>query len=157
MSENQQVTQPAPETGRSVMEEKFAKMRKDFSAEINEGVHLLRDIKQLIRAKIVFLSLRQRLLEENHTLLDNHNKFAKKFRELKSVKILESMQSMQLRMNEREKDKYLDGTPELSKLKGAMDVIQNQSNFYSESIKTVDQVLFNLKVRMDIEKMLGGE
>jgi hypothetical protein len=39
--------------------------------------------------------------------------------------------------------------------KEMMDLIENQINFFNESIKTVDNVLFGLKTRVEIEKTLG--
>ena len=150
MSEN-------PTQARQTIEERFAIQRREFSNEIMTSAQMLRNVREIVTAKVNFLSLRQRLLEEHHTIIENYNKQAKKYREAKSEELLNTSNNMQVRFNEREKDKFIDGQPRISQIKAAMDLLQNQSNFLSESIKTVDQVLFNLKVRIDVEKMLNGD
>lgn len=157
MAENQLPQAEPKKQKKEEIELKFEGLRKSFSQEVYIGVSMLEDIKTLIKAKVHFLSLRQKLLEENHTLIDNFNKISKQYRDFKSQEIIAVTSNLQLRLNEREKDKYLDGTPNLSRLKSILDMIDNQSKFYSETIKTVDQVLFSLKVRMDVEKMLNGD
>lgn len=151
MSEQQQ------KTSKQVIEEKFSAQRRDYSNEILTAVHMLEDVRQLVKAKVIFLSTRQRLLEDHHMVIENYNKQAKKYRELKAQEIMNASNNMAVRLNEREKDKYIDGQPTISSIKAAMDLLQNQSNFLSESIKTIDQVLFSLKVRIDVEKMLNGD
>lgn len=138
------------------IEEKFSIQRKKYTNEIVEAIPLLSDIKTLVKAKVTFLTLRQRLLEDNHAIMENYNKLAKSYRENKSLKLVDASQNMQIRLNEREKEKYIDGLPEVSKIKSALDILDTQSKFLNESLKTVDQVLFGLKVRVDTEKILLG-
>lgn len=141
---------------KTTIEEKFAIQRKTYSDEIAKSIPLLRSIKNLVEAKVSFLSLRQRLLEDNHAIIENYNKISRQYRELKSIKLLEISQNLQVRFNEREKERYLDGLPDISRLKTALDVLDAQSRFLQESMKTADQVLFGLKVRVDTEKILLG-
>ena len=46
----------------------FSAKRKVVSEEVQEGIGYMNNIKRLADAQVYFLSLRQRLLEENHTL-----------------------------------------------------------------------------------------
>lgn len=138
------------------IEQKFAIQRAKYTNEVTEGIQLLRNIRTLTDAKVTFLSLRQRVLEDNHTIIENFNKISRKYRELKSSKLIDLSLNSQVRFNEREKEKYMDGLPEISTLKSAIDVLDSQSKFLSETMKTIDQVLFGLKVRIDTEKLLLG-
>ena len=41
-------------------------------------------------------------------------------------------------------------------IKEKLEQIENQIGFYSESIKTIDAVLFGIKTRIDVQKLLDG-
>jgi hypothetical protein len=138
------------------IEQRFSEQRKRYTKEILDAIPLLNDIKTLTKAKVTFLSLRQVLLEESHSVFENYNKLSRSYREKRSMHLLDASSNLQVRLNEREKEKYIDGLPEMSKLKSALDILDTQSKFLQESMKTVDQVLFGLKVRIDTEKILNG-
>ena len=66
---------------------KFQKRREDVSKEIYESIEKLSNLKTLKEAQVNMLSLRQRLLEDNHTLLEHITVLRKKYREEKSVEM----------------------------------------------------------------------
>ena len=37
-----------------------------------------------------------------------------------------------------------------------LEQVENQIGFYSDSIKTIDAVLFGIKTRLDVQKLLDG-
>ena len=39
--------------------------------------------------------------------------------------------------------------------KESLDLIENQISFFTDTIKTVDNILFGIKTRVEIEKTLG--
>lgn len=149
--------QEAPKSKQQILEEKFEKQRRDYSNEILTASQMLNDIKKLIQAKIIFLGLRQRLLEDHHVIIANYDKQAKKYREAKAEELMNTTNNMQVRFNEREKDKYVDGQPRISGIKMTMDFLQNQSSFLDESKKTVDHALYNIKVIVDMQRLMMGE
>jgi predicted nuclease with TOPRIM domain len=131
----------------------FKEKRESYSAEIYDGIKLLDNIKKMTNVQVIFLSLRQRLLEENHTLLEHFTRLKKTYRERKGEEWVETSKSMQLRFNSSEKNTIVDG--KTAEIKERLEQIENQIAFYAESIKTVDAVLFGLKTRVDVEKLLG--
>jgi predicted nuclease with TOPRIM domain len=133
--------------------EVFKEKRETYSAEIYDGIKLLDNIKKMTNVQVIFLSLRQRLLEENHTLLEHFTRLKKTYREKKGEEWVETSKSMQLRFNSNEKTTIVDG--KTAEIKERLEQIENQIAFYAESIKTVDAVLFGLKTRVDVEKLLG--
>lgn len=133
--------------------EVFKEKRESYSAEIYDGIKLLDNIKKMTQVQVIFLSLRQRLLEENHTLLEHFTRLKKTYREKKGEEWVETSKSMQLRFNANEKTTIVDG--KTAEIKERLEQIENQIAFYAESIKTVDAVLFGLKTRVDVEKLLG--
>jgi hypothetical protein len=62
-------------------------------------------------------------------------------------------ENLQHRYQYNEKTVIIEG--KTAATKEMMDLIENQINFFNESIKTVDNVLFGLKTRVEIEKTLG--
>ena len=103
---------------------------------------------------MTFLSLRQRVLEENHTLIEHFTNLKKQYREKKGEEWIEASKSSQLRFNSNEKTTIVDG--KTATIKEKLEQIENQIGFYSESIKTIDAVLFGIKTRIDVQKLLDG-
>lgn len=131
----------------------FKEKREMFSQEIYAGIKLLENIKRMTDVQVIFLSLRQRMLEENHTLLEHFTRLKKAYREKKGEEWVEASRTMQIKYNSGEKNTIVDG--KTAELKERLEQIENQISFYAESIKTVDAVLFGLKTRVDVEKLLG--
>lgn len=156
MSETQTQPQQQQTDAAQRLEEKFAAQRREYSNEIMTAAQMMKDMRKLIEAKVILLSLRQRLLEDNHLIIANHDKQARLYREAKSEELLNASSNMQVRFNEREKDKFIDGQPRISKVKATMDFLQNQSNYLSDSIKTVDHALYGMKDVIDMQKLLQG-
>jgi len=131
----------------------FGAKRKAVSEEVQEGIGLMNNIKKLADSQVYFLSLRQRLLEENHTLIEHFTRYKKKYREQKGEEWESVSRTSQLRYNSNEKSTIVDG--KTSTIKETIEQIESQIQFYQDTIKTVDAALFGMKTRIDIEKMLG--
>ena len=78
----------------------------------------------------------------------------KSYREKKGEEWVEASKSHQVRFNSSEKNTIVDGRT--ATIKERLEQIENQIAFYSESIKTVDAVLFGVKTRLDVQKLLDG-
>ena len=61
--------------------------------------------------------------------------------------------NLQLRYKSNEKIVVIDGRT--SSTKEYLEIFENQINFFNESIKTIDSIIFGIKTRLDIEKTLG--
>ena len=59
-----------------------------------------------------------------------------------------------LRYNEREKTKFADEKAAGSKLK--MEILQNHIDYFRETVKTIDNMIFGVKHRLDIEDFKRG-
>ena len=135
-----------------VLNSKFTKERGMYSLEIKSGVELLYNIKNLKEVQVKFLSLRQRLLEDNHKLLEYLRTANSKLKIKKSKEWEKISKSLAERYQSHEKKVLVEG--KITDIQEMVDMIQDQIGFYSESIKTVDNVLYGLKTRVDVEKML---
>lgn len=132
---------------------KFSESRATVSSEIYENIEKLSNLKTLKEAQVNMLSLRQRLLEDNHTLLENITTLRKKFREERSTEMENLSKNLQIRYQSNEKTVVIEG--KTSSTKESLELFENQVSFYNESIKTIDSIIFGIKTRIDIEKTLG--
>lgn len=132
---------------------KFKARREEVSKEIYQNIEKLSNLKTLKDAQVNMLSLRQRLLEDNHTLLEHISVLRKKFRDEKAKEMETLSKNMQLRYQSNEKNVVIDGRT--SAIKETLEIFENQIEFFNESIKTIDNVIFGIKTRLDIEKTLG--
>lgn len=142
------------ETNKRTIVDVFREKREIFSTEIQNGVKMLAQIENVPEVQIIFLSLRQRLLEENHTLLEHFTQIKKKYREKRSDELQIVSKIGNVRYQPTEKATLLDG--KTSNIKERMEQLENQINFYSDSIKTVDSVLFGIKDRIAAQRLLDG-
>lgn len=141
-------------TTKRTIAEVFKDKRESFSSEIYIGIKLLETVKKIPEAQVTFLSLRQRLLEENHTLIEHFTQLKKTYREKKGEEWVDASKNHQVRYNSTEKNTIVDG--KTANVKEKLEQVENQIGFYSESIKTVDAVLFGIKTRLDVQKLLDG-
>ena len=132
---------------------KYGKTRKDISNEIRECIEKMSTLGGLKEVQVKMLSLRQRLLEDNHILIENLSSVKKKHRNARS-KLMETLSNdLQNRYQYNEKNVIIDG--KTANIKEIVDSIENQISFFVDSIKTVDNVLYGIKTRVEIEKTLG--
>lgn len=132
---------------------KFQARRSEVSKEIYENIEKLSNLKTLKDAQVNMLSLRQRLLEDNHTLLEHITALRKKFRDEKAETMETLSKNLQLRYQANEKNVVIEGRTSVTK--EYLEIFENQISFFNESIKTIDSIIFGIKTRLDIEKTLG--
>jgi predicted nucleic-acid-binding protein len=132
---------------------KFKSKREEVSKEILESIEKMASFKGLKEVQVSMLSMRQRLLEDNHTLLEHLTVLRKKYRTERSTQMEDISTNLQTRYQYNEKTVIIDG--KTTATKEAIDIIENQIAFFNDSIKTVDNVLYGIKTRVEIEKVLG--
>ena len=133
--------------------EKFQKRREEVSKEIYTNIEKLSNLKTLKEAQVNMLSLRQRLLEDNHTLFEHITTLRKKYRDDRSLEMENISRNLQIRYQANEQNIVIEGRTSMTK--EALEIFENQVAFFTESIKTIDNVIFGIKTRLDIEKTLG--
>lgn len=132
---------------------KFQDRRAEVSNEIYTNIEKLSSLKTLKEAQVNMLSLRQRLLEDNHTLFEHITTLRKKYRDDRSAEMENLSRNLQIRYQSNEKTVVLDGRT--SDIRESLEIFENQVAFFTESIKTIDNIIFGIKTRIDIEKTIG--
>ena len=133
--------------------EKFRNERSSVSIEIQESIELMGNLRTIKECQVKMLSLRQRLLESNHTLLEHLSIIRKKFRTERQQHMEKISTQLNHRYQSTEKNTLIDGLT--APTRESLDLIENQISFFNDSIKTVDNVLYGIKTRVEIEKVIG--
>jgi hypothetical protein len=141
------------EETKSRITKKFQDRRSEVSKEIYTNIEKLSNLKTLKEAQVNMLSLRQRLLEDNHSLFEHISLLRKRYRDDRAAEMENLSKNLQIRYQANEKTVVLDG--KTSSIKESLEILENQVAFCSESIKTIDNIIFGIKTRLDIEKTIG--
>jgi len=138
------------------IEAKFEKERLVIFNDIQKYILMLKNINQLSELQVLSLSIRQRLLEEGHSLMIMHNSFINKQSEIKRILFDEINNNMQMRTrNLTEKNIMVEGNSRYINTKTIINLFTEQINYYTDSIKTVDHILYGIKSRMSLEELMG--
>ena len=133
--------------------DKFRTKRSEISRDIQNGIEMMTNFKTIKDCQVLMLSLRQRLLEESHILLEHVSAITRKLRSEKGKHLETLSNDLQHRYQYNEKNVIIEG--KTANIKETLDNLENQLAFFSDSIKTVDNILYGVKTRVEIEKTLG--
>lgn len=134
----------------------FEKTRQERNTEIYAYILKLRTVGELSELMVLALSMRQRLLEDSHYLMIMSNDLQNKLREIKNSLFNDINNNLQTRIrNLSEKNIMVEGNQRYINVKSLMDLFEIQISFFTDSIKTVDNILFGIKNRMELDKLLG--
>lgn len=135
----------------------LALQRQDYDKDIFENIKKLSSVKNLNELQINALTLRQRLLEDSHILLDKLVTLRKDYKQNRGEAYDHITNNIQIKLKTREeKSAIIEGDASVNEVRAKIEVLDNQILFYNESIKTMDQMLYGLKTRIDVEKLLGA-
>ena len=132
---------------------KFETRRKEVSNDIYKNIEKLSSLKSLKEVQVNMLSLRQKLLEDNHDIIEHLTILRKKYRSDRAAEMENISKNLQLRYQPTEKSVVIDGKTAASK--EMLEIFENQVEFFSESIKTIDNIIYGIRTRLDIEKAVG--
>lgn len=134
----------------------FRRDREMNNGKIYASILNMRNLKELVGVQVEMLSARQRMLEDSHIILDKLVQLRKQYRQIKGNAYNEIVTNMQLRMKTTgEKEAVVEGMPEIAEMRHKIEILENQISYYNESIRTVDDILYGIKTRLDVERLLG--
>jgi len=134
--------------------ERFEKERSDWTEKVRTIASKFRSIDNMVEVQVELYSERQVATDYIHELTVLFSKLKKLYlTEWKKAYDALSMNE-DLRYNEREKTKFSDEKAAGSKLK--MEILQNHIDYFRETVKTIDNMIFGVKHRLDIEDFKRG-
>jgi hypothetical protein len=135
-------------------QERFDQERTDWTKLIREISARFKNVEEMVDVQVDLYSQRQVAVDYMHQLITLQAKLKKSH--LTDWKKAYDALSMNedFRYNDREKAKFADEKTSLLKLK--IDILQTHIDFFRETIKTLDNMIFGVKHRIDIEDFRRG-
>lgn len=134
--------------------EKFENERTEWTKTIKDMSVRLRDIDNLTDLQVDLYSRRQEAVEYMYKLASFQGRFKKTMAKMYAAEYEKIVSNEDYRYSEREKQKLVE--EKLICVKVKMDDLQNHIDFFRESIKTMDSMIFGIKHRMEIEDFKRG-
>lgn len=130
------------------IEEIFSDKRMKWKSDILDTVEKLKEMSSLTLGQTQAYSQRHLCVDEIHYLMDIWNKLNEKYKNEKYIVRIALQGGADSRYS---KDINEEIDSKTSSIKKQLDVINSQMDFYKETIKTLDQMLYGIKYRLDYE------
>jgi hypothetical protein len=138
------------------MEVRFAKERVEWTEKVKNMSTMMRKIVDTAELMTTLYTERQRGVEYYHYLLTLLSKINKTYRKQYAEKFdFYTYQTQKRFPNERSKEIQImaDLAPTIS----LRDQIENHSKFIDKTVGTMDNIIFGIKSRVEIEQILRGK
>jgi len=149
--ENQQVASSEQQVS---YVERFESERNDWTEKVREIAKRFKNVEDLVDVQVDLYSERQRAAEYMHQLMVLQSKLKKnwiaEYKKAYDSLILDQ----DYRYSEKEKQRIAEEKTSGSKLK--LDILQTHVDFFRETIKTIDNMIFGVKHRLEIEDFRRG-
>ena len=139
-----------------LLKKSFLDEQKAFVSKIEDYSKNFRDLKKLIDLQILIFADREIILEKKSRLVMSKIKIDKQIREKKKKAFVNAKTNSDILLKSyNDINIYIDAelTGEMEKL----ELIEMQINFLIETIKTIDSVIFGIKNRIELERILNGD
>lgn len=138
----------SPEERIKRLEELISKDKKAWGEKIQKIIYMIKNVKELSEAQVLMLSYRHQLVDTitdtQFNLYRMHSYYDSEFKKKYRHYTLES----DIKLNGGEKDKFVRA--DLSVVKRQINVVEAHIDFYRECIRTLDNLGFAIKRRMEI-------
>lgn len=135
--------------------EKFSDERSEWTETIREISSRFRAVEVLAEVQIDLYSKRQIALEYQYKLISIHTKLKKMLIVAWKKAYEDAGRNDDIRYSEKEKTKHAEAATVDLKFKG--ETVSSQIEFFRETIKTLDNMIFGVKHRIDIENFKAGQ
>ena len=137
------------------MESRFSKERIEWTAKIKELSTMMKQITEMSALMTTIYTDRQRAVEYHYYLLTLLIKINKTYRKQYADKYDYYTYKSQKRFpNERNKEIQI--MSELGSIISTKENLENHQKFLSETIKSIDNIIFGIKNRIDVENIMNG-
>jgi hypothetical protein len=134
--------------------EKFVGERRGWTDSVTSIGRRFREVENLAEVQVDLYTKRQEAIEYQYKLIAVHTKLKNMFAVQWKRAYEEAGRDDDVRFSEKEKTKTADaGT---ANLKFKTETVSNQIEFFRETIKTIDNMIFGVKHRIEIENFKAG-
>jgi len=131
----------------------FADERIEWMEKLKDTSARFRKIEDMAEVQVILYSDRQIALEYMFKLMSIHTKLKKVMLEAWK-KAYDNLENADIRYNDKERMKMADNA--ISAVKYKTDTVSNHIEYFRETIKTIDNMIFGVKHRIDIENYKAG-
>jgi hypothetical protein len=114
----------------------------------------LRTVSQIGELMVEVYSQRQIAVEYSHTLMSHIIKINKIYREKKHEKYIYYTQNYDVRLDKDAREGHIGY--DLTEIIEKRDMVQNHLEYFRETIKTIDNIIFGIKHRISLEEYRRG-
>jgi len=152
--EEQQEASSSEEEKKKDFIEKFSEEREKWSSDVVNIGKRFREVEKLEEVQVDLYSKRQQAIEYQYKLISIHTKI-KKALTVKWAKAYDDIaKNEDVRYSDKERMKIADNA--VSEMKYRSEVVYSQIEFFRETIKGIDSMLFGVKHRIEIENFKIG-
>lgn len=134
--------------------ERFEQERNDWTEDVRGISSRFKNIDDMVDVQVDLYSKRQLGVEYMHQLMVLQSRLKKtwiaEYKKAYDVLILDQ----DYRYSEKERQRIAEEKTSASKLK--LDILQSHVDFFRETIKTIDNMIFGVKHRLEIEDFKRG-
>ena len=134
--------------------ERFERERSEWTERTNSMAVRFKNVEDMVEVQVDLYSNRQLAVDYMQQLISLQTRLKKAWL-TEWKKVYESLLSEQdYRYSEKERTKFADEKTGAGKLK--IDIMQVHIEFFRETIRTIDNMIFGVKHRIDIEDFRRG-
>lgn len=134
--------------------ERFEQERNDWTEDVRGISSRFKNIDDMVDVQVDLYSKRQLGVEYMHQLMVLQSRLKKtwiaEYKKAYDILILDQ----DYRYSEKERQRIAEEKTSASKLK--LDILQSHVDFFRETIKTIDNMIFGVKHRLEIEDFKRG-
>jgi hypothetical protein len=153
MNSNQDLEQKQASSN-DTLAARFRKEREEWISKIQEFSDNLRTVSQIGELMVEVYSQRQIAVEYSHTLMSHIIKINKIYREKKHEKYIYYTQNYDVRLDKDAREGHIGY--DLTEIIEKRDMVQNHLDYFRETIKTIDKIIFGIKHRISLEEYRRG-
>jgi hypothetical protein len=153
MNSNQDLEQKQASSN-DTLAARFRKEREEWISKIQEFSDNLRTVSQIGELMVEVYSQRQIAVEYSHTLMSHIIKINKIYREKKHEKYIYYTQNYDVRLDKDAREGHIGY--DLTEIIEKRDMVQNHLDYFRETIKTIDNIIFGIKHRISLEEYRRG-
>ena len=139
---------------KETLEDQFQRERLEWKSWIDEIAAAFKaPIEGLAETQVFIFSKRQLAVEYTYSLISKHANAKKKF-QIAWRQEYEKLENSDIRYSEKEKQKLVEA--KTANIQYIMSLIQTHIDYLRETTKTIDNMVFGVKHRIDIEDFKRG-
>lgn len=134
--------------------ERFATERVTWGEDVQAIARRFKNVDDMVEVQVDLYSKRQQAVEYMHQLMVLQSKLKKAWIAEYQKTYDSLLINQDFRYSEKERQRLAEDKSSNSKLK--LDVLQTHVDFFRETVKTIDNMIFGVKHRLEIEDFRRG-